>query len=101
MTDRNAAEKLRGQGLVIPASSRRDLGPDEFWPDELVGLDVIDGAGTVLGRVKTVETGFSQDRLIVATEDGEFIVPLVSELVPEIDVAGGRVMVELPEGLTD
>lgn len=99
--DRSAAERLRGQGLYIPEEERRQLAADEHWPDELVGMDVVDVSTGALGRVVDVEIGSAQDRLIVATPSGEFAIPLVDPVVQSIDDAGRIVYVDLPPGLID
>ena len=98
VTDRNAAEGLRGTSLLAP---RRSLDPDEFWPEQLIGLDVVDTAGVQLGVVSNLAVGGAQDRLVVATECGDRDVPFVAALVTEVDVAGRRLVLEAPEGLLD
>ena len=97
--DRTAAESLRGAVLTIPAAERRDLEEDEFWPDDLVGLEARTPQGRVLGRVSRVVSGAAQDRLVIDTGSGEVEVPFVDPLVPEVDVAGGRVVIDPPGGL--
>lgn len=97
--DRAGAEALAGERLYIEPAARRPLGENEFWPDELVGLEVVDEAGAHIGRVSEVETGQSQDRLVIAAGDAQFQVPLVRALVPVVDVDTGRVVVVLPPGL--
>lgn len=99
--ERARAESLRGRLLFVAVGDRRQLAEDEFWPDELVGLEVVSVDGTILGTVADVETGLSQDRLIVETDREPIIVPLVSALVPVVDVAGRRVVVDLPPGFND
>ena len=98
---RSEAESVRGESLYIAPDLRRPLEPDEFWPDELVGLDVVDLAGEPVGQVIRVETGLSQDRLIVEVSGTEIIIPLVTALVPDIDVDGGRIVTDLPAGFMD
>lgn len=99
VSDRATAESLRGISLLIEPADRRDLDPDEFWPEQLVGLRVFTVSGSELGRVATVIEGSAQDRLAVAGPGGDFEVPFVAALVPEVDVVAGRVVVDLPAGL--
>ncbi|HHC08469.1 MAG TPA: ribosome maturation factor RimM [Actinobacteria bacterium] len=100
ISDRNAAEGLRGLTLEIPLEARRDLEPGEYWPDELVGCEVVDAAGRRLGEVVDVVLGGSQDRLVVGIPEGDTVeVPFVDALVPHVDVDARRVVVEPPEGL--
>lgn len=99
VSDRATAESLRGISLLIEPADRRDLDSDEFWPEELVGLRVFTVSGSDLGRVAAVIEGSAQDRLAVDGSAGSFEIPFVAALVPEVDVAAGRVVVDLPAGL--
>jgi len=98
VTDRNAAEELRGAALTGEPSGRHRLGEGEFWSSSLVGLQAVTPAGAVLGRVTGVLTGRLQDRLVVTTPAGaEVEVPFVEEMVG--DPAEGRISIDPPEGL--
>ncbi|HUO45393.1 MAG TPA: ribosome maturation factor RimM [Acidimicrobiia bacterium] len=101
VADRNKAEKLRGSLLMIPAGERRQLRPGEFWPDELVGLEVRDQQGQALGTVKGVDDLAPQTRLSIATKGGERMIPLVPDLVPVISIAEGFLVVTDLPGLLD
>lgn len=91
---REGAERLRGAVLTVPLSERRPLGRDEFWPDELIGLKVVDENGTLLGRVEDVIEGAAQDRLAVDSVSGTVLeVPFVSELVTAVDTETGVIVV--------
>lgn len=94
VTDRAGAETLRGQDVFVAA--RRRLGQDEFWPDDLVGLEVRPGGGEVVG----VAHGAAQDRLIVSRDGATFEVPFVDELVPRVDLEAGWVEIAEIEGLS-
>lgn len=97
VSTRDGAEQLRGTTVSIPAEERRALQPDEFWPEQLVGLVAVDGRGEALGEVTGVELG-SQDRLVVTTPTGaEVLVPFVADLVG--DPEGGRIRIDPPAGL--
>jgi 16S rRNA processing protein RimM len=101
LTDRNSAEAARGIVLhaSIPADASPD-DPDEFYDHQLVGLAAHDVDGTPLGTVAGLFHGGAQDLLRVATPDGrEALVPFVKALVPEVDVAGGRVVIADRPGL--
>ncbi len=94
ITDRDAATQVRGAQVF--AAQRRWLGEREYWPDDLIGLEVRPGGG----RVVAVALGAAQDRLVVERDKGRFEVPLVDELVPVVDVAGGYVEISEIEGLS-
>lgn len=91
---REQAEILRGRSIF--ATKRRRLGDDEFWPSDLVGLEVRPGGGVVVG----VDHGPAQDRLVIERDGRRFDVPFVDELVPLVDPAGGFVEITEIEGLS-
>ena len=100
LADRSAAEGARGTLLLaeVPAG-RSPEDPEEFYDHQLVGLRVEDLDGALIGEVVGVLHG-AQDLLQVVANDGrETLVPFVSALVPEVDVAGGRVVVADRPGL--
>ena len=95
--DRSAAEKIRG--FEVFAASARELGEAEFWGRDLIGLTVTTEAGERVGRVADVVVGESQDRLVVEGVNGEFEVPFVDELVPEVDLEAGVIRIKDLPGL--
>ena len=101
LPDREAAESARGILLfatVDVAESPED--PEEFYAHQLVGLAAYDERGTHLGEVSALVRGGAQDLLTVRTADGrEALVPFVKALVPEVDLAAGRVVVADRPGL--
>jgi 16S rRNA processing protein RimM len=101
LADRAAAEAARGIVLhaTIPAGESPE-DPDEFYDHQLVGLAAYDEHGTPLGTVAGLVHGGAQDLLRITTPDGrEALVPFVKALVPEVDVAGGRLVVADRPGL--
>lgn len=99
--DRNAAEALRGTLLLIDSAELPPLtDPDEFHDHELVGLTVVTVAGEPVGEVVDV-LHHGQDLLVVQREKTEVLVPFVKALVPEVDLAAGRLVVDAPPGLLD
>lgn len=98
--NRDDADALRGVQLTVPASQRRSLDDGEWWPEDLVGCEVVDTDDQPIGRVHEVILGVAQDRLVVIADDGgRAEVPFVDALVPAVDVANDRIVVDLPEGL--
>jgi 16S rRNA processing protein RimM len=99
--DRTSAESSRG--IVLHASIPADESPedpDEFYDHQLVDLDAYDVQGTPLGTVVGLVHGGAQDLLRIATPDGrEGLVPFVKALVPEVDLAGRRVVIADRPGL--
>jgi 16S rRNA processing protein RimM len=99
--DRETAEASRGTLLRVdidPAETPDD--PDEFYDHQLIGLTAHDVDGRELGEVTGLVHGGAQDLLAIRTPDRrDTLVPFVKELVPEVDVAGGRVVVADRPGL--
>lgn len=95
--DRTVAEGLRGVLLLAEA----DEGEDGAWyRHDLVGLAAVAPDGRPLGTVAAVEHYPAQDLLVIAEIGGQrSLVPFVEEIVPEVDVAGGRVLIDAPAGL--
>ena len=101
LADRNSAEAVRGTVLFATiGQDETPEDPEEFYDHQLVGLDVVDVDGTPLGTVTALVHGSAQDLLTVRTPDGrDALVPFVSALVPEVDLAARRVVVADRPGL--
>ncbi|MFM9135667.1 MAG: ribosome maturation factor RimM [bacterium] len=101
--DRTAAESLTGLLLEVERGpGERPADPDEYYDDDLVGLAVVAEGGEAVGVVTEVLHLPAQDVLAVATaEGGEVLIPFVSEIVPDVDLDAGRVVVRPPDGLLD
>ncbi|MEU8340195.1 16S rRNA processing protein RimM [Actinomadura meyerae] len=99
--DRDAAEALRGTWLVVdPGDIPPSTDPDDFHDQELIGLSVVTADGTDVGEVADI-LHHGQDLLVVRGPAGEALVPFVAALVPEVDVPGGRLVIDPPPGLLD
>ena len=97
VSDRRSAEKLRGAELYIEERQRRPLGSEEYWPDELEGLEVRTPNGRAVGRVRGVKWSDAQSRLVIETESGLREVPFVDELVPTVNLGQGYLtLLDLP-----
>lgn len=84
VTDRTAAEGLRGATLAIPRSALPPLADGEYYHADLIGLPCADTAGDVLGEVVTVENFGAGDVLEIERPDGRrFMVPMIPAAVPE------------------
>jgi 16S rRNA processing protein RimM len=105
VTDRDAADELRGTLLVVDSDELEDIDdPNEFRDHQLIGLAVIGPDGEPVGEVTDVRH-YGQDLLVVAgtgkRAGAEIMVPFVAELVPEVDLKRGRVLIDPPPGLLD
>ncbi len=101
--DRDAAEALRGTQLLVDvASLRPPADPDEFHVHQLEGLRAELADGTLVGVVREVTLGQGGDLLVLARDGApDALVPFVHAIVPTVDVAGGRVVLDPPDGLLD
>lgn len=100
--DRSTAESLRGTELTVtvdPADEAEE-DPDAWYPSQLQGLTVRHVDGRTLGTVAELAHYPAQDVLIVRTPEGRRVMlPFVTALVPEVDVADGTVLADPPGGL--
>jgi 16S rRNA processing protein RimM len=100
ISDRDAAADLRGTWLLVDSATLAPSDdPDEFNDADLRGLAVRTLDGTAVGVVDDVlHTG--QDTLVVKAADGrEVMIPFVKAIVPEVDVPGGYLVIDPPQGL--
>jgi len=102
--DRSAAESLTGILLVVDSAEvGAPADPDEFNDHDLIGLDVLTTEGNHVGTVSDV-LHHGQDLLVVQQAGGpaaEALVPFVAAIVPEVDIAAGRLIIDPPPGLLD
>jgi 16S rRNA processing protein RimM len=98
VADREAAQALRGVRLYVPRAALPEPEAEEFYRADLIGLAVEDPQGRPLGRVVAVENYGAGDYLEIARPDGEpLLISFTKAVVPLIDLAGGRVVVDPPE----
>lgn len=102
VNDRNAAEDLKGTDLFIPRHRLPEPEEDEFYNSDLIGLEAFHVDGAQLGRVKAVQNFGASDLLEIQPVSGRtYYVPFTKDIVPEIDLAAGRLIINPPEGLID
>jgi 16S rRNA processing protein RimM len=108
--DRNTAEALRGTKFFVPSSALPPTEDDEYYVRDLIGLAVRDSTGQTLGKIfNVIDLGAHQALEITFTHNGEIALPEPqTELllfndpnVPEVNIAGGFVMINLPHGLLE
>lgn len=100
--DRNAAEALNGLDLLVPRDRLPAPEDDDFYHADLIGLAAVTPDGTSLGTVVAVPNYGAGDLLEIAPKSGATVlVPFTHAVVPEVDIAGGRVVVDPPVGLLD
>lgn len=101
VTGRDGANTLRGAEVLVPEASLRPLETDEYFRHDLVGCTVETMAGKTLGRVREVMMGTAQHLLVVCSGASEVLLPLVSEIVRDVDTENQVIRVEPPPGLLE
>lgn len=93
------ADALRGLRLYVPRAVLPEPEADEFYLADLIGLEVSGVDGAVVGTVRAVENFGAGDLLEVDPGAGRatFHLPFTREAVPEVDLAGGRLVVDPPK----
>ncbi len=102
VADRNAAEALRGVRLYVPRAALPKTNEDEFYHADLIGLPVETREGAPLGTVRAVHNFGAGDILELRDEGGrELLLPFSDAIVPEVDLAAGRIVAAPPESLLE
>ena len=97
---KEAADALRGQRLWAPRGALPALPDDEFYHADLIGLDAVDTGGAALGRVHAVHDHGAGDLLELRAPGGPpVLVPFTRAVVPGVDLAARRIVVDPPPGL--
>ncbi|HET7435982.1 MAG TPA: ribosome maturation factor RimM [Thermoanaerobaculia bacterium] len=93
---------LQNWSIEIPESEARTLEADEYFLHDLIGLQLVDAEGKSRGEVIDVYEGGGGLLLNIKRADGRtFELPFAADLCTDIDIAGKRMVVNLPEGLED
>jgi 16S rRNA processing protein RimM len=103
VTDRDDTEALRGLRLYLPRAALPPPGEDEYYHADLIGLAVEMADGTPVGHVRAVyDFGAGADTLDIARPEGQpVMVPFTRAVVPVVDVAGRRLVIDPPPGLLE
>lgn len=98
---RTEAEQLRGELLQIPEAEAVPLEEGEYYLFQLEGLDVYTVGGTLIGRLTQVmETG-ANNVFVVDGPTGQHLLPDIPDVIKEIDIEGGRIVIQPLPGLID
>src|SRR5882672_8030462 len=97
VTDRDAAKALKGTKLFVAREALPEIAADdEFYQADLVGLRVESRDGKTLGRVKAVLNFGAGDLLEIEGEGVSLMLPFTKQVVPLVDLPGGRLVAEPP-----
>ena len=102
VADRNEAEMLRGLRLYLARSALPPPGEEEYYHADLIGLTAVFTDGSPAGRVRAVHDFGAGDMLEIARPEGPpIMVPFTRAIVPDIDFAARRLVLDPPVGLFD
>ena len=94
------ADALKGVSLYVDRTRLPNLPDDEYYHSDLIGLEVRDTGGVVLGQVTAMHNHGAGDLMEVGGPGRKVVlVPFTLAVVPTVDLASGRVVVDMPEGL--
>ncbi|MGJ3240792.1 MAG: ribosome maturation factor RimM [Anaerolineae bacterium] len=100
VSDRNQADPLRGQLVMIDLDHAVPLAEGEYYLYQLIGLAVQTDTGIQLGKIQQViETGANDVYVVKGREYGEILLPAHDETLINVDFEAGLVTMKLPEGL--
>jgi len=99
---REQAEALRGSEVSILERDAAPLEEGEYFIHQLYGLSVVTEDGVEIGKVREVlETGASEVLVVARPDQPDGLIPMIHDVVQQLDIAGGRVVVRLLEGLLE
>ena len=96
---RDAAERLRGNTVWLTREQVGELPEGRYFVDDILGMDVFTDDGEHLGTVEDVLNMPASDVYVVRGGGGEILLPVVDEVVKEVDVESRKMVVHLLEGL--
>lgn len=105
--NRNASEAVRACDIFIDEDDLPELEEGRYYVRDIIGLEVRTEEGTLLGKLKDVQTNTAQDLYVVKREEGsaggnrDLLVPGVPEFIRKVDVEMGVITVRLPDGLLE
>ena len=99
ISDVDAAQALVGSRLLLPRDLLDDLPEDEYYWQDIIGLEVYTQEGRHLGRVESIFPTGSNDVYVCRGEEGEILLPAIADAIVRIDLKDRRITVKLLEGL--
>lgn len=100
--DINLVEKYKGWMLKVPASALLELEDDQYYYHEIIGCTVVTEDGETLGTVTDILTPGANDVWVVTRPLGKpVLLPVIDDVVLNVDVAAKKILVYIMEGLID
>lgn len=98
--DINMAEKYKGCYIKIKRENARKLPKDTYFIADLIGMDVYDEDGNLLGKVDDIFNNKSHDVYVIKDDLGkQILLPSTKEVIKDVDVEKGKIIVHLIDGL--
>ena len=102
ITNPEEATKLVGQNVFVHANDRPALPEGEYYHHQIIGLKVFDVSGKELGTIEEILVTGANDVYVVKTaESKEILVPAIKQVLKQVNLSEGKMVVELPDGLLD
>ena len=95
------ADRLAEAELKVPAATLAPLPERTYYRHELVGCEVQDTEGRLIGEVAAVEGSIGMSRLVINAPHGEVLIPLVDEICVEVAPSERRIRIKAPDGLIE
>jgi 16S rRNA processing protein RimM len=99
--DATAADALKGSAFAVAVSDLPPTGPREFYYFQTLGCDVFTSTGERIGTVAEVFSNGAHDIFTVRDGAREILVPVIDDIVRDIDISGRRITIEAVPGLLD
>ena len=98
ISDRNAAEALKGTELFVTRDALPATGEEEFYHADLIGLEARDHEGRIIGKVSALHNYGASDVIELSRDDGDHVLmAFTRETVPVLNIAEGYIVVAVPE----
>ncbi len=101
IADRDTAFRYRNSTVNLNEPSAPVLKQGEYLCDQLIGLSVVTTDGEIIGRVEEIFGTGSNDVYVVRSEGSEHLIPAIKDVIKEIDLEGGKIVIQVMKGLLD
>ncbi|MDF7636730.1 ribosome maturation factor RimM [Leuconostocaceae bacterium ESL0958] len=98
----NQVEPFKGQELYVAAADRAPLAAGEYYYSDIIGCTVLDEEGQERGQIQEImQTGANDVWVMVDQKGQEVLLPVIDDVITEVDLAKGQIQIHVLEGLFD
>lgn len=101
VTTRDEAEALNGREIWLPRAAIPALDQDQHYWFEYEGMEVVTDTGRKLGVVQDIFATGANDVLVVVGQGKEYLIPIIEDVLVDVDVAAGKIVISPLPGLLD